>query len=110
MTLARHRLCTRRICAKFVDEIAEQRVDGPRIGEANEGHCLVLLRDKPCQTQPRQMAREGGRGDAELLAQLRDRQARRACAHQHPADLQPSRVTERLKLLRCAFEVHCGVK
>ena len=110
MTLARQSLCWCRICAKFVDEIAEQRVDGPRIGEANEGRGLVFLRDKPCQTQPRQMTREGGRRNAELLAQLHDRQARLACAHQHPTDLQPSRVTERLKLLRCPFEVHCGVK
>ena len=95
------------IRAAFVDEITEQSVDCPKIRATNEGHCLALLGDEFRANQPIQMMGEVvGSRDIESLPQPPDRQARVPCAHQHPTNLEPSRVTERVKLLRCIFEFH----
>jgi hypothetical protein len=95
-----------RIRAAFVDKITEQRVDYPKIRAANEGHCSALLGDESGANQPIQVMGKGGSRDVESLPQLPNRQARVPCAHQHPTNLEPSRVTERVKLLRSIFEFH----
>lgn len=95
-----------RIRAAFVDEITEQSVDRPKIRAANEGHCLALLGDESSPNQPIQMMGEGGSRDVEALPQPPDRQTRVPRAHQHPTNLEPSRITERVELLRSIFEFH----
>ena len=44
MPCAGQNLCRRRIHAAFVNEVTEQRLDGPIIGAANDGCRLTLLR------------------------------------------------------------------
>ena len=67
---------------------------------------MALLGDESRPNQPIQMMGEGGSRDVESLPQPPDRQTRVPCAHQHPTNLEPSRVTERVKLLRSIFEFH----